>query len=96
MIAVNISRLKNRLSHYLDRVRRGESLLVKDRDRPIARIDPIGSVAPGERRDRIAALEEAGVLRRPKGSLGADWLRRRPPARADLVAAVLGERENGR
>lgn len=40
MKTVSISELRNRLSYYLRLVRRGEALLVSDRDRVIARIEP--------------------------------------------------------
>ena len=40
MSVVKVSELKNGLSHYLRLVRRGESVLVSDRNRVIARIDP--------------------------------------------------------
>ena len=36
-----ISDLRNRLSDYLRKVRAGETVLVLDRDRPIARIERI-------------------------------------------------------
>ena len=42
MKAVNVAELKNRLSHHLRMVRRGEALLVRDRDKVIARIEPAG------------------------------------------------------
>jgi prevent-host-death family protein len=38
MTEVGIRELKNRLSMYLDRVRRGEIIVVTDRGRPVARI----------------------------------------------------------
>ena len=38
MKTVKIAELKNRLSYYLRRVQRGESILVCDRDRVVARI----------------------------------------------------------
>ena len=36
MTPVNVGELKNRLSHYLRMVRRGQAVLVRDRDRVIA------------------------------------------------------------
>lgn len=41
MKTVNIAELKNRLSVYLNEVRAGHEVLVKDRNTPIARIVPI-------------------------------------------------------
>ena len=38
---VNISELKAKLSAYLDRVRKGETVTILDRKTPIARIVPI-------------------------------------------------------
>jgi len=40
VMKVNISELKTRLSAYLHRVRRGETLTVLDRKTPVARIVP--------------------------------------------------------
>ena len=41
MKAVNIAELKDRLSFYLNQVRTGHELIVRDRSIPIARIVPI-------------------------------------------------------
>ena len=38
---VRIAELKSRLSEYLRRVRRGETITVLDRDTPIARLEPL-------------------------------------------------------
>ena len=38
MQTVNIAELKNNLSAYLERVRHDEEVIVKDRNRPIARL----------------------------------------------------------
>jgi antitoxin (DNA-binding transcriptional repressor) of toxin-antitoxin stability system len=92
-----VSELKNRLSYYLGRVRRGESILVLDRDRVIARIEPAGGT--GEKTDDSAWLDELernGVVRRGSGHLPRGWLARRPKVGADVVRAVLEEREEGR
>jgi antitoxin (DNA-binding transcriptional repressor) of toxin-antitoxin stability system len=63
MKSATISDLKNRLSYYLRFVRRGETVLVLDRDRAIARIEPIGAgAAAGD----VAELVRAGVLRPPE------------------------------
>lgn len=42
---VGVAELKAKLSEYLRRVRRGEELLVHDRDQPIARVVPVTGVA---------------------------------------------------
>jgi prevent-host-death family protein len=48
MRTVNIGTLKNKLSSYLQYVRNGEEIIVKDRDRPVARILPFTPPLPAE------------------------------------------------
>jgi antitoxin (DNA-binding transcriptional repressor) of toxin-antitoxin stability system len=68
MKSVNVAELKNRLSHYLRLVRRGEAILVRDREQVIARIEPAGGAAPvGTEAERLAALERRGAIRRAVG-----------------------------
>ena len=58
MSTIKIGQLRSRLSHYLHRVRRGESITIMDRDVPIARLEPIlmlrepraGAPRPGDLR----------------------------------------------
>jgi antitoxin (DNA-binding transcriptional repressor) of toxin-antitoxin stability system len=96
MKRANVSELKNRLSHFLRFVRAGQSVLVYDRDRPIARIDPVTDAGTADPGAWIAELETLGVLRPPSAKLPANWLRRRVPTRSDVVATLLDERESGR
>ncbi len=98
MKPVNVAELKNRLSHYLRLVRKGESLLVRDREQVIARIEPAGGGgrAAGADAEWLARLEQQGVIRRGRGRWTAELLVRRPRAEADVVAALLDEREEGR
>lgn len=96
MKTATISQTKNHLSELLARVKRGESVLILERDRPIARIVPIAS---GERADeeRLMELERSGVLRRaPRGPLKKlpppiDW-----PEGAGVLDALLRDREEAR
>jgi antitoxin (DNA-binding transcriptional repressor) of toxin-antitoxin stability system len=94
---VKIAELKNNLSRHLDHVRSGGTVLVLDRDRPVARIVPLGG-APEESADadRLARLERRGLVRRGSGGL-PDWFgRRRPPkVRGSVLADLLAERRTG-
>lgn len=95
MKKAGIAELKDRLSYYLGFVRRGQSILVYDRDRAIARIDPIRPSDPVEGQDWTVELQQTGILRPPKVRLGKDWLHRRPAVHADVVKTLLDERESG-
>ena len=73
MKAVNVATLKNELSRYLGYVRRGEQILVKDRQRPIARIVPLETHESQD--EELLALAAAGALKLPdKPYRELDWL----------------------
>jgi antitoxin (DNA-binding transcriptional repressor) of toxin-antitoxin stability system len=94
MKKARISQLKNRLSYYLRQVRKGQPLLVYDRDRVIARIDPIGGAGAFTPAD--GEVDGLGQLRPPIASLPADWQKAREEIGGDVVAALLTERQSGR
>lgn len=65
MERVGVRELRQNLSVYLRRVRRGEALEVTERGRPVARLEPI--VAED---DPVARLEARGlIVRRGRGNL---------------------------
>ena len=74
MKTVGIRDLKNNLSRYLSRVKRGEEILVTERGRTIARIvqEPARETSL---RDRLAPLVSEGTVSLPKKELDRD-----PPA----------------
>ena len=119
MIRANISELRNGLSAYLRRVRRGETVLILDRSVPIARLTPVEenagvrqerevyALGAGEGEDkqcekqreleeeaRVARLEAAGILSRPKqgGDLREIVRGWDPLPGVGLVEAVLANR----
>ena len=76
MERVGVRELRQNLSVYLRRVRRGETLEVTERGEPVALLQPIVAAD-----DRFARLEARGIsLRRGAGNL-ADLS---PPARIKL------------
>lgn len=94
MKRASISELKNQLSAYLQRVRAGQTVIVYDRDRPIARID---RVADEDDDDRIAALLRNGIVTPPSEPLPLELLRAPlPRAGHSVLDALLEEREDGR
>ncbi|MGL5818602.1 MAG: hypothetical protein ACRCZD_10050 [Phycicoccus sp.] len=94
MEKATISQLKNQLSAYLDKVRAGQTVLVLDRDVPIARIERLGESGDDA---HLARLERSGLVTRPSAPMPVDLLR--APAGApsrSVVDAVLEERAEGR
>ena len=67
MRSVNVATLKNRLSHYLRAVRRGEEILIRDRNVPIARIVPLS--ATDDEDEELMELAAAGLVKLGKGRL---------------------------
>jgi len=57
MIAAGIKELKNRLSYYLREVKRGERIMITERDQVIATILP---VERGEEDSRLLSLVKEG------------------------------------
>jgi prevent-host-death family protein len=86
MEQVGVRELRQNLSVYLRRVRRGEALEVTERGKPVATLRPV--VEPN---DRFARLEARGLrLRRGTGNLAMIP----PPAKVKLrrpLAEVLEE-----
>ena len=72
MERATISQVKNGLSAYLRKVRAGQSVLILDRDQPVAVLQAVdGEVAP---EGKLIRLEQRGLVRRsatsnPQGAL---------------------------
>ena len=95
MQKATISELKNRLSAYLQKVRAGETVLILDRDQPIARIERVSADSAHD--DRLRRLERAGILRLADEPLLPHELRMQVPrASKSVVRALLDERAEGR
>ena len=91
-----ISELRDRLSEYLARVRRGETVIVYDRDTPIARIDPIAP-APKNIPEWVLEAERRGIATPPKIRDGARLPEPMKPKKpVGLLEALLEERRTGR
>lgn len=95
MEKASISELKNRLSEYLRKVRAGETVLILERNRPVARIERIAADSTHD--DRTRRLERAGIVRRGVRRMPLSLLREDPPAvKKSVVQALLEERAEGR
>ncbi len=95
MNKATISQLKNHLSAYLRKVRGGQTILIVDRDEPVARIERVE--AGGAVDDRIGRLERAGLLRRAVRRLDPGLLAAEAPKpRRSVLEALLEDRREGR
>jgi prevent-host-death family protein len=84
--SVNIAELKNRLSIYLNKVRAGEEILVRDRDRPIAKIVPLREGGD----DELRALAAQGKLRLGEGVVDESfWDLPAPRVPASVLRRVM-------
>lgn len=94
MKSVNIAELKNRLSVYLNEVKAGEEILVRDRNQPVARIVPL--VRSRDEDEELLALASQGKLRLGEGVLDESFWEMPAPrvSAAALRRAVDQERDD--
>lgn len=100
MKTTSITEARNSLSALIDGLKRGSSVLIVDRGRPVARLEPVTSTNDtGNVEGRLARLVREGVVRPARGSLSRTLTESRPPAPkrgASAVRALLEERRQGR
>lgn len=97
MEKVSISRLKDQLSAYLKKVQAGQTVVVTDRNKPVARLEPVKHA--GSEAERIAQLVQHGLVSLPTAPpLSIEEIRRRRPVvpGAGVLEALLEERREGR
>lgn len=99
MKAVKIAELKNNLSRYVEYVRSGGTVLVFDRNDPVAQIIPLQRAEEHratEDEERLARLERRGLIRRGTGGVPHRLGRRKlPRVRGSVLQDLLSERESG-
>jgi prevent-host-death family protein len=88
MKSVNIAELKNRLSLYLNEVKAGEEILVRDRNKPIARIVPLTHVKDQD--SELVTLAAQGKLRLGEGEVDESfWEIPAPRVSAEVLRRVI-------
>ena len=96
MKRASITETKNSLSRLLDEVRRGETILITERNVPVARIEPVRGSA-GAKDDRLAALIGEGIVSPPDHALDVSALRAEPLPKlvnaGSALKALLADRE---
>jgi antitoxin (DNA-binding transcriptional repressor) of toxin-antitoxin stability system len=99
MKRASITEAKNGLSALIDGLRRGAGVLIVDRGRPVARLEPVSGAASVLEDGRLMRLVREGIVRPAREGVPKSLFSTRPPApkaRASAVAALLEERRQGR
>lgn len=98
MKKASITEAKNNLSALIDRVKGGSSVLIVDRGRPVARLEPVRG--PGaDQAGRLARLVRDGTVRPARRGVRKGLFATRPPRAkkgASGVRALIEERREGR
>jgi prevent-host-death family protein len=95
MKKVSISEAKNGLSALIDQVKAGKSIVILDRGRPVARLEPVANRDD----DRMAQLVRDGIVRPPLKPFPRRLIATPPPGgsgKKTLLDALLEERRQGR
>lgn len=99
MKKASITEAKNNLSALIDGLKGGSPVLIVDRGRPVARLEPVTGDHEGGQDGRLSRLVRDGLVRlrraRPPRTLFSS-----PPPRANagasVVDALIEERREGR
>ena len=99
MKTATITEAKNQLSALIDQVRHGETVVITDRGRPVARLVSALSGGAEDVEGRVARLERRGGLRRavappPRALIARKAGKTDTPSR--VVDELLAERREGR
>jgi len=99
MKKVSLTEAKNKLSALIDGLRGGSPVLIVDRGRPIARLEPVTDGPDAEHGGRLSRLVRDGIVRPRRAAPPRTLFSNQPPrARpgASAVEALLEERREGR
>jgi prevent-host-death family protein len=99
MKKANITETKNHLSRLIEEVRNGTTILIMDRNRPVARLEPVADEqCPGDALVGVLVREGLAAAPRRRFDVAAFLGRKmvRLGAGASAVQALLREREEGR
>ena len=99
MKTASISQAKNRLSAYIDLVRKGETVQITERSTPAAQIVPLQPAAKADEEAWLRGLERKGLIKRASKRGPSALLRKSPqklPQGVSVLATLLDERHKGR
>ncbi len=99
MKKASITEAKNNLSALIDGLKGGGPVLIVDRGRPVARLEPVSSGDQVDDEGRLARLVRDGIVRPARSAPIRTLFTREPPrpkTSVSVVEAVLAERREGR
>jgi len=99
MKKASITEAKNQLSALIDGLRSGSPVLIVDRGRPVARLEPVTSGDGSDADGRLSRLIRDGIVRPGRAAIPRALFTDAPPcptAGASGVEALLEERRQGR
>jgi prevent-host-death family protein len=99
MKKASITEAKNRLSALIDGLKGGAPLLIVDRGRPVARLEPVTNTGAVEQDGRLSRLIREGVVRPGRVALARalfDTQPPRPKGGMSAAATLIAERRQGR
>jgi prevent-host-death family protein len=101
MKRASVTEARNNLSALLDQVKEGETILITEHGKPVARLEPMPKFNSKDADEaRIADLERRGIVIRHGTGKIPKWIIDTPPPKLpkgmrSLVDFILEEREEG-
>ena len=99
MKKASITEAKNNLSAMINALKGGSPVLIVDRGRPVARLEPVTTGLEVEPDGRLLRLVRDGIVRPRRAARPGTLFSQQPPrakAGASAVKALLEERREGR
>ena len=99
MKKASITEAKNHLSALIDGLKGGSSVLIVDRGRPVARLEPVTMGSESEHDGRLSRLIREGIVRPGRAPLPQALFADSPPRAkrgASAVRALIEERRENR
>lgn len=97
MTTASVTEAKNNLSKLLKKVRDGETVLILDRNVPVARLEPLPRGSKEADEAKLAELERRGLIKRGRGKLPKDfWTRPLPKFKGSVVETLIKMRREAR
>jgi prevent-host-death family protein len=99
MKIASVTEAKNNLSALIDGLKGGSPVLIVDRGRPVARLEPVTTSLEAAHDGRLSRLVRSGIVWPRRAALPRTLFSRQPPrakAGVSAVKALLEERRQGR